>query len=416
MYAIDETDFLSHHGILGMHWGKRHGPPYPLDQQESREIRKKGREELSKKKEAVKELKKRASETGKASDKYKARWAEEDLKNWITENKMANRAKASKWEEKYKQEYLSKGYSEKDAAIAAYRKAQTQKALLIIGGVALTAAIGYGLYKSGQFNTDSIIKAGTNFQRIARDSGKEAFDSFYATPSAKDFTKYKGFFGNQLRSEGAKNLFAKTIGTSSNLKIAGGDSGTKIVSKALENNQGLRDLYYRLGLQSGMANVATARNIKAGKIGKAEYEAINRMFTLHDGQAIDSAHKALYEKFKEAGYHGIKDINDMKYSGYMAKAPTILFNGEHLTTTSVKQLSNDEITSAFVSATAKNGAIYTAATLGSIGGISVAGFGMNKAQSAINRNQVVSQYRKEHPNTKLSYNQIWRMQAEQLGL
>ena len=26
-----ESNYLAHHGILGMHWGKRNGPPYPLD-------------------------------------------------------------------------------------------------------------------------------------------------------------------------------------------------------------------------------------------------------------------------------------------------------------------------------------------------------------------------------------------------
>ena len=30
-YAICGEEFLAHHGILGQKWGKRNGPPYPLD-------------------------------------------------------------------------------------------------------------------------------------------------------------------------------------------------------------------------------------------------------------------------------------------------------------------------------------------------------------------------------------------------
>lgn len=31
MYIVEEEAFLAHHGIVGMHWGVRNGPPYPLD-------------------------------------------------------------------------------------------------------------------------------------------------------------------------------------------------------------------------------------------------------------------------------------------------------------------------------------------------------------------------------------------------
>lgn len=57
-------DFLEHHGILGMHWGERNGPPYPLDDSVSTGSRLKGSGHISRrkrrklKKKRVKALKK----------------------------------------------------------------------------------------------------------------------------------------------------------------------------------------------------------------------------------------------------------------------------------------------------------------------------------------------------------------------
>lgn len=37
--ANDYRDYLSHHGIKNQRWGVKHGPPYPLDDKESKKIR-----------------------------------------------------------------------------------------------------------------------------------------------------------------------------------------------------------------------------------------------------------------------------------------------------------------------------------------------------------------------------------------
>lgn len=50
--------FLQHHGILGMHWGKTNGPPYPLDDRrrsaEERRLAKKDTKWIKRKEEKIK--------------------------------------------------------------------------------------------------------------------------------------------------------------------------------------------------------------------------------------------------------------------------------------------------------------------------------------------------------------------------
>lgn len=63
----DYRDYLSHHGIKNQRWGVRHGPPYPLDDKESRRIQKR-RGNRPDEKEKKTSLNSKSTETlGKAS-------------------------------------------------------------------------------------------------------------------------------------------------------------------------------------------------------------------------------------------------------------------------------------------------------------------------------------------------------------
>lgn len=51
-YGSPEYNYLKHHGILGMKWGKKNGPPYPLDEKKHDKIVERAEKKLAKKKKA----------------------------------------------------------------------------------------------------------------------------------------------------------------------------------------------------------------------------------------------------------------------------------------------------------------------------------------------------------------------------
>lgn len=66
-------DYLAHHGIIGQHWGKRNGPPYPLDSKVSKKIQKKGKEDQAyrEKREKLNKGDKRVKSEGLSKESYK---------------------------------------------------------------------------------------------------------------------------------------------------------------------------------------------------------------------------------------------------------------------------------------------------------------------------------------------------------
>lgn len=84
---------LQHHGILGQHWGRKNGPPYPLDAGVSSAVKKKGlRERMAEHKEKVEAKKVRKAEIKQAKQlKKEAVEAKKEQKRARKEQKVRSR-------------------------------------------------------------------------------------------------------------------------------------------------------------------------------------------------------------------------------------------------------------------------------------------------------------------------------------
>ena len=108
---------------------------------------------------------------------------------------------------------------------------------------------------------------------------------------------------------------------------------------------------------------------------------------------------------KKAGYGAIRDVNDKEKSGYFAKNPLIIFDTDKINTEGFTKLGSDyidktygkEIGKVVAHALAKQTAIPSGAAFATA-------MGSMKIVEKSGETKFVSEYRKQHPGTKLSNN------------
>lgn len=289
MWKYNYTDELYHHGIKGMKWGVRR-------------FQKKD---------------------GSLTSAGKKRYGDDNISS---KPKSKHRAML---EEKYR----FHGMSKEEAEVAAAKRIKTEKIVATAAALTLTAAAAYVVNKQLKIKADGVIKAGGSLQRIEMTDKGILHDSFYAAKDKADKTKYAGMLGKTRQAQVGK-AYLMNIGVDSDIKIAGRDKAVKVFEDLYKNDSDFRKH------ASSMISRNWNDGNPAGSSYKKMYENFNSNFTDHNNEAI----KKFYSALKAEGYGAVRDVNDMKFSGYKAKNPLIIFGGSgKVRVTDFREMSSSEI-------------------------------------------------------------------------
>lgn len=412
---------LAHHGIEGQRWGVRRF------QNEDGSLTAAGRKrydvDIEGQKKRVQEAKaeekrlsrKIAYDSLEDVEKHnkaaqRVQWEKRKLSDEKVKDKLNNSSgKKSKHRLALEQKYMDKGMSAEEAEIAAYKRVRTEKAIAAAAGVTIAAAAAYAAYRHYDQNVDRVLKSGIGLQNISNTDKLDTNQRFYAAYKTADKMKYRGWYGTQL-GQHSRDIYNTSVQVKGNgLKIAGRNTASETLANLMKNDKG-----YANDIRSTISKFASAAynpqqqkaalkalaDIDRGHYNKRVYDAFN-MAAVTDG--ID---KKFFDTLKKSGYDAIMDMNDKKFSGYNTSSPLIIFNGTNVAKSAVSKISDKAIKSddakSNVMAVVRE-ALKTAAFVGAARGAASA---LGAKQQSKTHDTIVDDYRREHPGTELSYNQI----------
>lgn len=312
MWQYNHTpDELYHFGIPGMKWGRR------------RYQNKDG----TLTKEGLRRYEKFENKTNKEAARI--------AKKGITfDHKSKHRLKL---EEKYKQ----MGLSDEKAQAAANNRIRTEKILAASAAMTVAACAAYYAHSRHKSKIDGLIKSGETLQRIEmQDTKGKLHDTFYVAKGKHDTNRYSGILG-YTRQQQTGEAYKMKLEAVKDIKVASRDKAAKAFGELYKNDPEFKALsikYVRENVQG--------RN-SVGNIAKLSNRNIRKMYDNFNSNLIDAREsgtgldKKFYSKLKSMGYGAIQDINDMKFSGYGAKNPLIVFDnvGKKIVVKSVEKMS-----------------------------------------------------------------------------
>lgn len=267
----------------------------------------------------------------------------------------------SKHRLKLEDQYKKLGMTDEQAQAAANNRIRTEKILAASAAVTVGACATYIAVKRRKEKIDGVIKSGEKLQRIEmRDTGGKLHDVFYAANDKRDMKRYELLLGN-ARKNTTGHAYIMQLEAQGDIKVAS-------LNKC-------RDAFQNL--YKSDANFKRTVNEYVPDIGKMsknkQYDYFNRaLVNMHD----TTASKQFYGKLKSAGYGAIQDINDMKFSGYHAKNPLIVFDNSkgNILVKSMSEITGNTNKKAAVELLKATGESAGDLALKRIGPLSAAGF------------------------------------------
>lgn len=241
------------------------------------------------------------------------------------------------------EKYRTRGYSKKDAEELASKRIRTEKILAISAGLTVAACVAYVAHNKLKDRTDGLIKAGETLQRIEmQDTGGKLHDVFYTSKGKHDNARYKGLLG-MVRQRQTGQAYLMNLEASADIKVASKDKAAKMFGELYKNDQGFRE-----SVKEHVSKHFTGQN-KTDPLNMSDRN-IKKMYENFNANLVDiresgsGADKMFYSKLKSVGYGAVQDINDMKYSGYQAKNPLIVFgNSSNVMVKNVTKMSGDKV-------------------------------------------------------------------------